>query len=310
MKKWFLLMCVCAFVGNVVSAGSWLVYDYKASIKRLDYKIANTKYSLSTPDGTSGLVTSALESYTTASDSLKGFLLLAMCEACGVYNGSDVSLPFDEAYLYLMRGADKTKNVWKFEAEVSSSLFGVGAYPESEILEQNTDGPQPGSPTSYKKLTQAGMLVGFELGDCFIPETGAQFGNWGTFPYGFLGHGSESGDVAAAGFGKAQTLTKSSFCNPTASCFQVTSINGNLVAQVFQKGVCGRPPLWDVCTLEAVVESVMSGTWSVKLNNKLTDSFNAGAGNQNAADEITIIGDNYLRTKLGGTGLIDGNCSK
>jgi len=313
MKKWIVLMCV--FAGSVASMAAtmsgpqYLVYDYKASIQRLDIVISSIKYSLDTFDLTTNNATLDCVSYQVVADSLKGYLFVPICQDCTAdKSGSDTSLPFRyqrstsdyDSMLYLMRTADKSKGVWKAWAHVDAGLFnkGVGARPfdlEDPLNPDNLDDslayymgievdengdpildedgneipwPYPTwAPTSLKKLKGAWMEVYFGVGDCADDYV---LGNYGVWPYGFLGHGSSETWLNMTGFGSAAQLTQAVFCKPATKCFTVGSISGSLIGWAYHKPVCRFPPIWDVCTLEGIDESRVTGTWSIKFNSKLT----------------------------------------
>lgn len=290
MKKWLALLLLCSFVGSVASA-QWVVYDYKVSIKRLNSLISTIKYSTDNYDQASN-TSLVFDSYTTAIDTLYGYLMVSICAGCDEETGSGGSMPFDSAVLLVRRKSDKTKAIWRFEPEVSAALFGKGVTlrPEDDEL--------AAFPTSLKKLNQMWVAVVFEFAD---NADDAPFGKYGDWPYGFLGHGSAEGIIEATGFGTAKLLSETSvsFCRPptNTSCFVLDKMpQGRMVGFVFQKGVCTEVPMWDVCTLDLLSEGVMHGTWSIKLNNSLSTKVN----NDYYPEDVLI-------NKLGTGELIYGN---
>lgn len=311
MKKWFLLTCVFAFVGSLaVSAqttmggAQYWVYNYTNSIKRLDLKITSVKYSPDEFDQSSPLWTELLESYTTASDTLTGYLVVPVCFDCT--GTADTSAPFsvgnayDESFIYVIRKADKTKTVWKVTADVYAGLFnlGVGVRP----LDEDDALSEMGYPTSKKKLTQAWMQVYFDFED--LADDALFNSTFGYLPYGFYGFGYEYIWLGHAGFGKAKTITTGGFCIPSGHCFVITSItSGRMAGYAYHKGVCGAPPIWDVCTLYPYPESATHGTWSLRLNEAMSSAFN---GTLDDGGGLTGDSDDYMVGKLKGLALIDG----
>jgi hypothetical protein len=275
MKKCLALMFVCAFAGSMASA-QWLVYSYKASIHRLDNQISTVKYSADEFDLKAN-TEAILDSYTTAKDSLNGYLLVPLCIGCSE-DGADSSQGFDGSILYVTRKGDKTDGVWKFGAEVDAALFnkGVGLRPEGDEREA--------FPTSLKKLTQAdmGMYYAFEGADLSIDT------KYGEVPYGFLGIGSATGEIEQTGFGKAKSLSETTvdFCQGTTTieCMVITSIEGELIGWVVQTGVCTEVPMWDVCALTTTPNGTLHGDWSLKLNEKLSTQVN----NSNDVDSLMV----------------------
>lgn len=316
MKKLLALICVGAFAGSMASAqlvgyDSWLVYDYRASIQRLNMNISAIKYSDCEYDGVAN-TTEKLTSYSVVADTLTGYLVIPMCSSCGVYMGASSSVGYPEAFLMVKRGGDKTYKVWKFDAWVAQGLFapGVGARLESDC-DDNNEYEWEGRPTSLKKLTQAWMSIEFEydnkpgdiiidplltepvdhcdplnwVTECDADRIYAPFAPYGQIEYGFLGYGNRLGDIAMTGFGKAKMNTSSPLCGDPENCFWVTSAAGSLVGWVTQVDPCINPPIWDVCSLyslladnpedkDSMANGTLHGTWSVTLNEKVTLAYN------------------------------------
>jgi len=314
MKKSLAAVCfLFVFVGSLANA-QYRVYDFKASITRLDLQIVKVKYSENEFDQKGEIVyplyNGLADTYGTAKDTLSGYLVVPIClDCCEECEGAaDTSLSFDEEYtaLFLTRKGDKTKSVWVFgedeELEVGAALFnkGVAVRPDEDDLEP--------APTSLKKLKSAWMYVDFSFEDC---ADDAPYGKLGDWPYGFLGHGSAYGYLAMTGFGKAEVLTyttqgSDAWCGPSTPsetdwCFAVSSISGSVVGWVEQKPVCLLPAIWDVCDIESNVwEGVLNGTWSVKYNKKRTA---AVAGATNIEDlALALYGDKAEFIKCGSSG--------
>lgn len=309
MKKWLALMFVSAFVGSVASA-QWLVYDYKASIKRADTKLEKVSYSANVYDQKAN-TTAYLDTVTAVSDSLKGLLLVPICIGCND-NGVESSLGMP-ASLYAVRKGDKSKAIWKFDADnnnlvVSSGIFSKGV---AGRFNENVEDDLQGGPTSLKGLKEAWMSFSF---DFLTPDDSYISGPFGVdYVYGFLGIGSTDGYLNQAGFGKVKIDTQSSVgvCGggTTTACFMIASISGSITGMSAWTYVCG-PAIWDICSLneenpagtllDPSITSV-NGSWSIKLNNKISAAVNAASSDY--AKETIII------NKLGGGELIGNSAS-
>jgi len=304
MKKWLALIFVSAFVGSVASA-QWLVYDYKANIKRLDTQLTKVKYSLNVYDQKAN-TEAYLDTATAKADGLKGFLMVPICIGCNE-DGTDSSLGMG-SWLYVMRAGDKGKAVWKFETEVSSGIFAKNV---AARFNENQSDDLEGGPTSLKGLNEAWMSLGFEFATPDDEYLTGPLGN--DYVYGFLGIGSTDGYLYLGGFGKVTTDTQSSVgvCGGSTSnaCYIISSINGSLVGDSNWTYVCG-PSMWDMCTLTGGEEigssldpvyATVDGSWSVKLNKKVSMAVNAASSDY--AKEVILV------NKLGGKRLIGDSAS-
>lgn len=284
-------MCACVFVGSLVSA-QYVVYDYKASIKRMDLQLGNYKYSPDVYDA-KDTVTVPWDSYTTAKDTLKGYLVLPVCAGCNE-DGTDTSIG-NSALLIVTRKGDKSKGVMALYPSVSSAVFGktVGGRPADDEL--------AAGPFSMKKLNEAWMSMSYAIPAIDDVYQSTKFGD---IPAGFLGMGSVEANVMHAGFGKVESVTPKSdpgLCgnvDPESSCLTLKSVSGDLVGETAQTYVC-ELSIWDMCsfTLDtpagAIVDSaVLHGSWSVKYNKKATADVNG------LSDEDDLF--DYLKSKLGG----------
>ena len=276
-----LLVFLC---GSIVS-GQWLAYDFKASIKRLDNNLGVVKYSPDEYDGVSK-AQAVFESYGTVNDTLTGILFVPACTACCDCGEADPSQP---ALFYVVRKGDKTKTVWELDAGVMTGAFGKKA------AMRCGDDELAGGPTSLKGLDQAfaSLFLPFgELGDML------EYGKFGLWPYGFLGFCSGSGEITCTGFGKVKTAVRSTTgnCNETSRtsvCVELQSVSGQLTGIVEQIGGCSEPPIWELCSFtedsptgQVLYDVPVCGSWSLKLNRKL--SARAGTANPEeiAADKL------------------------
>ena len=145
MKKVFSVLMVCAFA--ISATAQWLIYDYKVSIKRIDPQYTKLSYKIDEFDakipkgaGCPNYWTGYFDSFTTANDTLTGYVLMPACKPCGgswrqfgsayfmpswsdLYNDSfqvgkwvledaeedeEGNLPVvEDAYIYIQRKADK-----------------------------------------------------------------------------------------------------------------------------------------------------------------------------------------------------------
>jgi VCBS repeat-containing protein len=297
---------VSVIVTAVDTFSSWLVYDYRASIKRLDTRLDKVKYSVGAYDQKPN-TEAYLDTATATSDSLRGFLLVPICVGCNE-NGTGTSLEMD-SYLYVTRKDDKTGAVWKFGTAVSAGTFAKGV--AGRFNENVEDNLQQG-PTSLKKLDEAWMVFAF---DFLSPDGMTISGPFGVeYLYGFLGTGSVDGNLVQAGFGKVKADKQSSVgvCGGSTvdACFMITSISGSLTGVSTWTYICG-PAIWDICSLTAESATgtlldpstaTVDGSWSVKLNKKVSAAVNSAS--TDAAKEAILV------NKLGGGELIGGAVSK
>ena len=91
--------------------------------------------------------------------------------------------------------------------------------------------------------------------------------------YGFLGLGNLDSYFQHAGFGYVtyDPFTTDGACGITNTdyCWKLYSIYGTLVANCTYTGKCGDY-IFDICSLAPVADAVAYGTWTLKLNNRLS----------------------------------------
>lgn len=315
MKKLFAVMCLCVFVGSMASA-QYLVYDYKASIKHLAPTVMKVKFNndIYNVDGTDDLITQTLETYSTTTDTLTGFLVVPECYSCYQdYTGAETSNGYYESYLYIKRSGDKTYKVWKFDAWTAAGMFnlGVGNY----NIGNSPDGGSP-YPTSYKKIKGAWMEVYFDF-DQFpndirylldpmsdpqdldyprylwqeVPVADLRAPlvvggtNYGLQTYGFLGFSSEFGSFDMTGFGSVKGGTQYDLCDDPTRCFKVSAISGDIIGWDYHTSVCDDcyPAIWDVCTLM----SIRSDDSRYTSTDEPEDYINDGSPNMNGVSHGT-----------------------
>ena len=140
MKKVLFGMLIAAFGAGAVAQS--IVYEYKASIKKLDakYKKSSYKYNGSSLSG-------ILVSYDDVSDTLEGYLQLAACNACGGDMDASADVEGNEATIWVKRKGDKY-----------SSKSGVFVYADGTSLKYYT-----ADRTWYKVPAEVGIAI---YGDC------------------------------------------------------------------------------------------------------------------------------------------------
>lgn len=248
------------------------VYDYKASIKRID-----PSYKVRTVDGSKAVT----ENYNVVSDTLSGYVVVPACIACDE-NGVSSSITEDFAgTAYIVRKGNKyVKQVLKTPADMASAIF--GAY-----VNNTTSDNTPRA--SIKDAKKAWMYLAYASQDSeatissevVLKKVGATDLN-----YGFLGFDNIGiVEIEAAGFGTAKIMSKAEvtdlgFCGDTTtpgwSCQIINTISGTLVGTAEYQGPCGVTPMWDLCysvenqNTDSVNDAVVTGTWTLKFNKSLS----------------------------------------
>ena len=350
MKK-LIAAIVIASIGAAFA--NTVVYDYKASIKRLDLNMKKSTYKINGVKRTG-----ILQSFSVKSDTIQGYVQLQLCAAC---DGSAVYSSNGElnegAYAYLTLKGDKYSKViqrpeylfidydptegyiantklansgdylyvLKTPIEARSAIFGASQALKGDDAgyiinpKQNNkawltlDFYMPalgsigaatyadGTPEDYalQDVETAGRLFkaaadpnGFSL---------AYLGFLGLGNYGF---GSEIPGVYAptliqnAGFGTTKTISETFsseyICiddwSSTNTCIIINSISGTLVGYPSYAGICAHTPMWDFCYGNEVTDAVISGSWTLKLNSKLTGA----AIQEKAILDKFKVNENYL----------------
>lgn len=273
MKK--ILFAVLASTFATALMGADLVYDYKASIKRIDpsYKLRTVnKYKTVT------------ETYSVASDTISGYVVIPACKACDT-EGTESSLE-NTGYAYLVRKGDKyaKKNglpfILKTTVTVDAAFFGAYVTGHPEFIYKLTN-------DTVKDAKKAWMSLSYSTGayadkpistKAVLPSVGSDQDE--PLPYGFFGLDNIGGTkVEARGFGTAKIMTWKEagdlgFCEGSedaeGSCSYITAISGTLVGDPAYQGLCGATPMWDICSWNTVKDAVISGTWTLKYNKTLT----------------------------------------
>lgn len=248
------------------------VYDYKASIKRI-----NPTYKVRTVDKAKAVT----ESYSVVSDTLSGYVIVPACIACDSEAGVESSIAEDFAgKAYIVRKGDKyVKSVLKTPTVMGSAIF--GAY-----VNNTTSDNTPRA--SIKDAKQAWMYLAYASqdseavlsSDVVLKKVGATDLNYGFLGFDNLGIVT----ITATGFGTAKIMSKAEvtdlgFCGDTTtpgwSCQYINTISGTLIGLAEYQGPCNVTPMWDLCYSEdknhdSVNDAVVTGTWTLKFNKSLS----------------------------------------
>lgn len=330
MKK--ILAAILAGAFGLSAVAQTVVYDYKATFKRLNpiYKIRKENK-----------VDYVTESYGVSSDTLTGFVMLPVCNDCVdplVRVPIDSSINPHNGHAYLTRKGDKyskTANipfVVKVDVDARSAIFGKSAY----IL--GTD-PADTTPSNAKQLKSAWMNLQYTIPGPVnatltpppAPQTVVDPGHkipanlevkklqvnpknpldyiW----YGFMGLDNKHGGfVNNSGFGTVKILSGSSssalgLCGPTVTktpeCRLIQSISGSTLGEFGYQGICNGIPMWDLCAPDAdgqtggkwqpppyaFATAPIAGTWTLKLNTKITKIEGKTAADKRRNQEAEIL---------------------
>ena len=125
--------------------------------------------------------------------------------------------------------------------------------------------------------------------------------------FGLANQGNLGIYVANTGFGTAKVVTQktaatASLCGGLVpgeeyNCTIVNTISGTLVGYPWYKGACGRTPMWDLCVGKdergnavyvTAEDGVISGTWNLKYNSKLSVATSPEAAEAAILDKLKV----------------------
>lgn len=288
MKKILAALLVASFGAGLMAQN--LVYDYKASIKRLDAQFSIKSQKV---DGKAQKFVAS--SYKVASDTISGYVVLPICVSC---NEDGVTTTMDDEEFngtaYLVRKGDKLSKksdvpyVLVTPAYANAAIFGAYVNIKDE----------KGTPkANIKAANKAWMWLDYALpNDATSISTKKVLANVAEeqITLGYLGLTNASGNyVQHTGFGAAKITgwyeaAELGWCadgqESQGSCQYVSSISGTLVGYPTYLGMCGVTPMWDVCysaaadanqNTDMVNDGVISGSWSLKYNKSVTKGYNA-----------------------------------
>jgi hypothetical protein len=278
MKKILAALLVASFGVGLMAQNR--VYDYKASIKRLDAQFSAKK----------GNPNYVAASYKVASDTIQGYIILPDCLAC---TGGTIEKTIDnQAYsnlAYLVRKGDKLAKANGYPYVLRTPAFAEAAIFGAYINAQKDTTPL----TSIKAANKAWMALEYALptGNVEIPFNKVLKG-YGSeaIGLGFLGLTQEGinlgrdAKIQHTGFGTAYqkegTKTVGTLCGDVPGdkeCRFVKTISGTIVGYPAYVGPCGKTPMWDVCyekPADVAEDGVISGNWTLKYNDKVTVDYN------------------------------------
>lgn len=284
MKK--MLIALLVAVVSVTAMANVLVYDYKASIARLDvnlrkFKVNGTTINLDTADA--------------KYDTLVGYVAIYACEKCNnsQMKASASTDPVNPAWIYVKRLGDKVaikkapKGWFRTPGVFAAAMFGPkAAYYDYNGVKVDT----------RNQSTRAWAYLAYAIGypKSADPETGTMVPDGMKYSgevYGFLGLGNLTSNYIHAGFGYVtydpfQTDGDCGIIN-TDYCWKVYSIYGTLVATCKYTGKCGDY-IFDICSLKPVADAIAYGTWSIKLNNKLSGAVDFTANDAVIAKTVAV----------------------
>ncbi len=314
MKKVLAALLVASFGAGLMAQN--VVYDYKASIKRLDASFAIKKINKAQ---------AVTQSYKVVSDTISGYVVLPMCISCEGPAESLLSFEADKPSMaYLVRKGDKlskgskiygtSKNVpYVLVTEVDGAAALFGAF-NNLTDEENRHKPL----TSIKAANKAWMKLNYAMPEDSVSistkKVLSKLGEEG-ITLGFLGLTNTAASapetkVQHTGFGTAQIKSWSEaaslgWCDShpgtEGSCQIVNTITGTLVGYPKYLGMCDATPMWDVCynaeddtATEDVNDGVICGTWTLKYNKTMTSKYNSATTD---AAKLKVITDK-LGTEL------------
>ena len=266
-----------------------VIYDYAASIKRIQPEIKKVKLAKAYTIG---------ERYKVVSDKIAGYVQLPICFDCnkdGIRTTADENIFTGVAWLTrndsTLKKAAKAGEVsyaTKVNVKAKAALF--GSFVDITLEEATNKALDPANaknvwmslsyamPDATEKLTSAYLLKGSNA----------------AIDYGMLGYTHNMATtVYETGFGTAATSVTAAtidICGKTPgySCVVVNQVSGTITGWPGYEGPCGAMPMWDICNFDGrtVDAAVICGTWAIKLDKKLTNIGNTAA--QTAAIELAL----------------------
>lgn len=267
MKKSMIALLFAAI--SISAMADVLVYDYAASFKRVNVapKYANVKYAGRTY---------RLDSAKVASDKFTGYMVIAACDACTdnepyMENSGDDGdkNPGNYAVVYIARKGGVKGVVYRAIGRFYAGMFGAKtgwALPDGPLVNPTkfTD--------AYGFLSYALKGGAAEGGFMGKDHTGSNSFEW------FDDYAADFDTVDHAGYGKVQILKQVTsydcFDDDVKACYAIKNLSGNVLGAFVYTGHCSDF-LFDVC-LDDIDEPAyartapINGTFSLKLNNKLT----------------------------------------
>lgn len=303
MKNLFTAILI-AVVSTSVFAAEYYVYDYKASIKRLDYVLTTKKVSK---------VDTVIQKYKVASDTIKGYVVIPACIYCTTaQDGADTSIGMPSEG-WFVRVGDKLSAKYGLpyvahDSQVYVAAAKFGAY----VTGSDNTAVDP------KNNKSAWMKLGYALADngnaLDISAFLKKYSN-DAIAYRFLGASNvDAGHVVNTGFGtvKSATETETSYdpCtgieSTSTTCDLIITITGTLCGgptvdamddmDPLYAGLCNVTPMWDVCSDLPEYNAVICGTWTLKYNATLTKKY-AAAGVDAIYDALKVTAEDVYEAR-------------
>ena len=247
MKK---LLVVLVFLVSLTCLAEYQVFQYRATFKRIE------------PD----LVTGGS---TVVSDTLKGYLITVCCYPCGASMGK--AYP---SWLYVVRGKDKTKTLWKIPVRVDGGIFG------KKIDAKNIDETWVDYLSDHdwnwgllrpllRPANKAWAQIYFKT-VMFKKIVYKDKKIYGIYDYGLLGYRNNYVMLQHSGFGSASIKLNralENYVNP-----YIVSITGTIT------GEAAFPDFsLDPSNFGTYDTSPVTGTFMIRFNNKLTEEMRGTA---------------------------------
>lgn len=241
MKKLFVLL---AFLVSFSCLAEYQVFQYRATFKRIE------------PDLATG-------GSTVVSDTLKGYMITVCCYPCGASMGK--AYP---NWLYVVRGKDKTKTLWKIPVKVDGGIFGKKI--DAKYIDDNWVDYLDRYNWDYgllkpmlKPANKAWAQIYFKT-SMFKQLVCVNKKVYSVYNYGLLGYKNSYAMLQHSGFGSAGIKLNralENYVNP-----YIVSISGTIT------GEAGFPTFsLDPSNYTTYDIAPITGTFQIRFNNKLTE---------------------------------------
>ena len=247
MKK---LVTILALFITISTFAEYQVFNYSASIKRIDPYLYT--------DGS-----------TVTSDTLKGLLVTVCCYPCGA--------PMGKAYpnwLFIIRGKDKFKTVWKIPVKVDGGIFGKKIYAYNLdwdwtdlLIDSNWN---YGLKKNLVKPADRSWGSIYFKSDMFMKVLYFDRKLTAVYDYGLLGYKCTDIEMTHTGFGNAgikYNHNLNDFVNPYIKGIS-GSVTGSAKIPYFS---------FDPSNLTSYDIAPISGTFNIRFNNSLTEEIRGTA---------------------------------
>ena len=234
----------------VLAFAEYQAFDYTASYKCVEpRRLANGE-----------------EATASLSDSLKGILVTVACYPCQADFGKEYP-----SWLYVVRGKDKAKTLWRIQVSVSGGVFGEKSSADRLYV---WDGDLWSARDQYAKqnLKKAWFAMDFSSSDLvFIVEKDICGSR--SIPVGILGNGLVGSFISHAGYGTAAWKTNSRLEPEIRFNEYVKSASGNILG----KACTSWNSSSDLVNYSTYAAIPVTGTFSVKFNAKMTEKIRGTA---------------------------------